>query len=69
MRLNIVPKKCARITHKNRRMVLANKKIASQLICSDTATENNKSVEFNFEVLSPSMQIEERNSAYKFFSL
>ena len=50
-------------------MVLANKKTTSQLICSDIAAEKNKSVEFNFEVISPSMQIEERNSAYKFFSL
>jgi hypothetical protein len=67
MSFNIMPKKCARITQ--RRRILTNKYSPLLPPYTHDATEANKTVEFNFEVLSPSMQIEERNSAYKFFNL
>jgi hypothetical protein len=69
MKSHITPKKSARITQSGRAKVFVSKNTSSSISYADVVAYENSSVEFNFEVISPAMQIAERNSAYKFFSL
>lgn len=55
------PKKSVRISRRrNRLKKLAPKKVSNALTLD-------KSVSFDFQVITPLMQIEERNKAYNFF--
>lgn len=66
MKQTILPKKNSKIAPKKRSYRLGRCIVANSLL-NNSAVLISNSV-FNFEVITPQMQIQERNSAYSFFS-
>jgi len=74
MKTGLSPKKNARIANISRSKLSAPRIInvpnkGSECVYCSFQRYSNSDIEFNFEVITPLMQIEERNSAYEFFSL
>ena len=67
MKLRVSPKKCARITGINRPKIRTGRKTTTTEV--SYVKHSNESLNFNFEVITPLMQDQERNSAYSYFSL